>query len=297
MGQEKTEITIPDFFLGRDDTATIGEGTATYAVYSGRENRHEMPVRTSSNVLIYLLEGTKILHTDKEDIAIHPGNAVFLKRGSYCMSEILAESGEPYRAVLLFYSDRVLLDFLSRYPDTLQNIIPQEESDLFYVAADETMRRTIESIIPYFSSDSSHAADIVALKFEEIFLHLLGLECKERFRYFLFQMLSSQQVAFSRLFDQADEPIESVEEMIRLSRLPRAKFYEAFQTYYGVAPKKWLDEKRLESAKRRLAVTTDPVTTIAQDVGYQSSSWFAQRFKERYGRTPSQYRQAKTDND
>lgn len=53
----------------------------------------------------------------------------------------------------------------------------------------------------------------------------------------------------------------------------------------------FLNNYRIREASRLLATTRTPISSIALDVGYSSLSVFNKAFKERFGMTPSAYRQ------
>jgi len=289
------KVTIPDYFFNQEGTLDIGNGEAVYAVYSSNRNQNRIQVQVASNVLIYLQQGRKILHGSDGDVTVETGQAVFLTEGSYCMSEVTDTDTESYRAILLFYPRKVLLDFAVRHPEIGWEVSEWEKRSFFPVDVDVKMRATLDSVTPYFYSPVPGALEIIALKFEEIFLHLLITDASGNFRNFLAGVQVSGAGSLARLFDDPDREIGSVEEMIRLSGWPKTRFYALFEEYYGRSPKKWLDDRRLHIAKTRLLSTDDSITSIAYELGYQSSSWFTQRFKSHYGMTPSQYRRDKTD--
>jgi len=67
---------------------------------------------------------------------------------------------------------------------------------------------------------------------------------------------------------------------------------EAFRAQTGTTVFDYLRELRLREAHRQLAETTLDIQTIAQDVGYSSGANFSTAFRERFGLSPRQFRQA-----
>lgn len=59
---------------------------------------------------------------------------------------------------------------------------------------------------------------------------------------------------------------------------------------YNLTPIQALNKIRLEKAKELLVTTSCSINTIAEQVGFQSTSYFIQQFKKMYGSTPAQYR-------
>lgn len=67
---------------------------------------------------------------------------------------------------------------------------------------------------------------------------------------------------------------------------------EAFRNQTGTTVFDYLREMRLREAHRQLAETTLDIQTIAHDVGYSSGANFSTAFRERFGLSPRQFRQA-----
>ncbi|MFZ2648587.1 MAG: helix-turn-helix domain-containing protein [Burkholderiaceae bacterium] len=81
-----------------------------------------------------------------------------------------------------------------------------------------------------------------------------------------------------------------VAKMVALSGLPERTFKRRFQQATAMSPLDYLHTLRLEEAKQMLEATELPVEAIAQEVGYQDSSFFGRLFKRKVALTPAQYR-------
>ena len=67
---------------------------------------------------------------------------------------------------------------------------------------------------------------------------------------------------------------------------------DAFHARYGCTITQYIQGQRMERAERLLANTDLPVGQIAQIVGYQNPSRFAEIFRRNTGRSPAEYRRA-----
>lgn len=81
-----------------------------------------------------------------------------------------------------------------------------------------------------------------------------------------------------------------VEEMSRRCGLPARTFKRRFMQATGLTPIKYVQQLRIEAAKRRLERTRDAIDEIAWDVGYDDAAFFRRLFKRTTGLTPGQYR-------
>lgn len=64
-----------------------------------------------------------------------------------------------------------------------------------------------------------------------------------------------------------------------------------FKKQTGITFTEYLNNKRIEEAKRLLRSTSDMTYEIAEKVGYYNYRYFSQMFKKVVGLTPTQYRQ------
>jgi AraC-like DNA-binding protein len=90
-------------------------------------------------------------------------------------------------------------------------------------------------------------------------------------------------------------------ETITLADLARQSGYaptylgHKFRQQLGIAPMDYLFQVRLQHACALLQTTDKPVTTIAHDVGFADSRYFATRFQRSMGVTPSRFRLRRRD--
>lgn len=81
-----------------------------------------------------------------------------------------------------------------------------------------------------------------------------------------------------------------VEELVRRSGLPERTFKRRFTQATGRAPISYVQQLRVEEAKRRLERTTAPIDQISFDVGYEDPASFRRLFRRLTHVTPGEYR-------
>nr|WP_205663528.1 hypothetical protein [Arcobacter caeni] len=80
--------------------------------YIQYEEQYKNEVFISTNILIFVIKGSKILHFKDEKIVANSEDILFLKSGNYVMSEMV---DDYYEAILFMYDDTILLDFIKKY--------------------------------------------------------------------------------------------------------------------------------------------------------------------------------------
>jgi AraC family transcriptional regulator len=93
--------------------------------------------------------------------------------------------------------------------------------------------------------------------------------------------------------DNLNQPI-TLAALSQEAGLSRFHLLRLFKLAYGETPLKRLMRIRIEEAKRRLIKTTQSITEIALDCGFENPGHFATVFRRLEGVTPSAYRQPKT---
>lgn len=75
--------------------------------------------------------------------------------------------------------------------------------------------------------------------------------------------------------------------------MSRTSFSERFRTQVGTPPLEYLTRWRLMLARNALKTGTEPLGSIARQIGYESDTAFSLAFKRAYGISPGRYRTAK----
>lgn len=82
----------------------------------------------------------------------------------------------------------------------------------------------------------------------------------------------------------------SLVQLARQFHYSPSQMIRCFNSVYGVSPKQYLTQLRIQKAEHLLSNSTVRVADIGTAVGFHSPSYFIQRFKKSEGMTPAQYR-------
>lgn len=99
--------------------------------------------------------------------------------------------------------------------------------------------------------------------------------------------------AAAMLRDSADgdaDRDENIEDVAHRLGYGKSRLYSLFTREVGMAPNDYRQRARIKRCCERLSKTSDSVTTIGIESGFQSSQYFARVFKKYVGVTPTDYR-------
>ncbi|MCE3037895.1 helix-turn-helix domain-containing protein [Helicobacter anatolicus] len=292
----------------------MGEHIA-FAAYK-QETTGVSRVHVQMHCFILIQKGSKILHTKNGDVKIQAGEGMFLKADHYTLSNIIAENS-PYQAILLFFDNVALIEFIAKYKYRFQKIPmkskPQQADfnfkntfEIFRLLATPALSSIISSFDLYingfvttdqreakksFISCNSSLLSLIMHKFEELFLYL-GMEYGEVFNAFVQSVLRECNLNLDIALSLCQRDFINVCEMAELANTDQASFSRKFKQAFGLSPKNWLDEKRFEKAIMLLQDSTKNIQEICTECGFSSTSWFIERFKKRYHQTPKQYQKS-----
>ena len=280
------KIIVPDFLekeniLNKLDNFSI----CKYIQYN--EDGFKKEVFISTNILFFVIRGSKILHFKDKKVVVNSQDVLFLKSGDYLMSEVL---DGYYEAILFMYDDNILFDFIKKYNLSFEDM-PLFGDNYFKIKKTSTFEIFQSSVISYLDTNSSSHESIIKLKLEEAFLNILESESKNLFKSFLASIYNNSlfKIKIEKEFKHDENILLFAKEFNITDLAFRNKFKEAF----GITPKKWQNLKKLEKAKLLLETSDYNVTQVCQKSGFDNISWFVQAFKNEYGITPKQIKNNK----
>lgn len=101
--------------------------------------------------------------------------------------------------------------------------------------------------------------------------------------------LIAMQNALNFIQERFMEPL-TLEEICRAAMTGKNRLTALFSRFVGMPPVRYLNDYRLFEARNLVLYTEKPVSQISEETGFQQVSYFVQRFRERYGLSPLQYR-------
>ncbi|WP_018151770.1 AraC family transcriptional regulator [Leeia oryzae] len=239
----------------------------------------------SHPVLILVAKGEKTVRWPGGEFVIHTGGAVAIAGGQTLDITNRGPEGGQYEAYWLVWDDALLKNFVRQHSATTVQPIHQALPmaaipDGFHAACERAVQAICDDAVP---------VSIAQHHMNEVLLWLMdagGL--------FSMKEIASTSHRVRNMISQ--QPAHNwaapdVAETLAMSEATLRRKLAAEHTRFSDL----LLDVRMSCAIQLLQSTTIPVTRIAQEVGYDSSSHFSDRFRQRFGFSPSALRRSQAD--
>jgi AraC-like DNA-binding protein len=285
-------IRFPASTGDKNDSNTLQLGNAPLARYRKATAAGKRTSFITEHTLIFVLRGHKYLHIEEQTHTAETGQLVLLKRGIYALSEFVPD-GLDYEALLIFFTD----DFVKKFLHTHQLSVTGGAAATAHlvIPVNDLLNAFKNQFMEYFGRTMNGLESILQLKLQELMLLLLGGPQGLQVLSFL------QGIAYGKPLDidfivrrHLLQPL-SLEELAKLSGRSLASFKRDFQQQYNCAPKKWINEQRLEHARMLLQHSGKNVTEVALECGFENIPHFIKIFKQKFGFTPNSLRGKESD--
>ncbi len=277
---------VPNHLLEHMPDKVISADSIFTFAYTSSTKQKRIAVRNTTHVMILITSGSKTIHLENDEQSFKAGDIILLTQGNYFMSEIAGDKG-IYEAVLIYFEDDFIMDFMKKH-----HIQPESKTskDMIYFSSGSLLQPLISSYKLYIHQNLQQQNEIIKLKTQEIFLHLLTKD-KPLFYKWLQAITRSSKHRILHILESNLDMITSVDDMCKIARISKYELRSSIKNASGLHPKAWLDTKRLEQAALLLKSSDESISSIATSCGYSTVSWFGVQFKKAYGISPKVYRE------
>lgn len=271
---------IPEIYLDK------GKNAPDLFVYDFRMTNEvvKSKVNLSMNMFSFLQVGKKQVHFADTSIAVNPQQSLLLKKGNCLWTELL-DQDNVYYCKLFFFSEKKVIDFLEKH--NIKKPTKKKEFPFFTIENDRYINSYLNSLNTISSAPPIFMENLLSVKFEEIMLYLLNKYGK-RFEGYLHSLISNHKSPFQKIVEGNTHSNLKLEEIAFLCNMSLSTFKRYFTSEYKVSPGKWLQDKRLQTAKELLEGGNLRSSDIYLEMGYSNLSNFSIAFKNKFGISPKE---------
>ncbi|WP_319778953.1 AraC family transcriptional regulator [Maridesulfovibrio sp.] len=282
-------LTIPGFIHSSPEFADITVDGITFVQFQSRKSEIRHEVCVSQHSLVFVLEGTKYIHSTDGDMVVRKGEAFFCRKGCHLMSEMIPENGGTFDTVLFFFDDKMFANFVDRLP-VKQSGYSGAERSAFNIKISEQVGIYLSSMMSLFDSPLGKNKDFLRLKVQELLHYICTTPGNSEFVRFLFLCRDEGRGDLSVVMEQYFNKNISLESMAELSGRSLSSFKREFKKTFKTTPARWIRERRMSWAEQLIRNSGKSITEISYESGYESLSHFSSLFRKNYGVTPREYR-------
>ncbi len=233
------------------------------------KNRHSLVSNRKYNSFILRMSGCTRYVFDGFHIELHPGEIVFLPKGSCYEFRMMTDMPCNYISI--------------SFEGDIERAVPSSYSFDGFQDADEF----INSIYTLWNFGNKSEKYRCYSIFYNLLSYLEGLENQIYIDKSKFNIISP---AVSHLKSHIYDCDLNIETLHKLCGISGTYFRDIFQSHYGTSPQKYISSKRLSRAKAVIdSGDYGTISEIAASVGYTDPLYFSRAFKKKYGVSPSLY--------
>ncbi|MEN7549344.1 AraC family transcriptional regulator [Rapidithrix thailandica] len=285
------DIKLQDYFRATDEHNTLVLNDLIYAEYRSYLGPTQHKLWSEDHFMVFVIQGIKKIITTDQQYTIQPGEGLFLKKGSFVMSEI-PDQDDCYKSLLLFTSDQYLCDFFKE----LQHLFPSDpQNQIIHTSVPFTVDHQLQSLLQAISDISTQAhsskeKEIAKLRVKELLIHILDVKSNHTLRECLQALtIKNNEVQLKEVMESNFTANIALKDFAQLAGMSLSKFKRHFESFYQTSPGKWLLHKRLQHAQRLLNSTDMNISEIAFHCGFQNLSHFSKVFKQHTGFSPTEF--------
>lgn len=265
------------------------------ARYFAVQDHYKAEAYMEQNLLNIILEGKKMLHTKEGDVEVRAGEAFFLSRGEYVMSEVC--EGGRYACLLIFFDEKIIGNWLSPILEKIPlhvKTVSHLSEPFCKIELTPIMKSTALSLLPFIEQKPAFVDSILVLKLQELLLLLLGSADGTKLVSY-FQNLLPRSIDMKVFMEEHFTKNWNIAEFARHCGRSLSAFKTEFALQFKTTPMKWILEKRVERAHFLIEKGGLSVGEAAFRSGFKTQSHFSRLFKARHAETPTNFRDKKSN--
>lgn len=249
-------------------------------LYENKQTGEKNKVLFSQNVISFVIAGEKEIFLPAAGVTIRNGLAL-IGLANCLMSERKPANNQSYKALLIFFDNDFLAEFIVKYGDLIE-MKKTENQSVGVVAYDVYLKLYRDFILKTIASSTDILSQrMKKLKVEELLLYLLQHYPTE-FRAFLNKNFDVNEIQFKAIIEHNRLKNLRIDEVAFLCHMSISTFKRHFKKYYATSPQQWFLQERMHHAKLLLEQGKRP-SEIYRQAGYSTLSNFLKAYKKFFG--------------
>lgn len=295
-------IVVPDCFFEKAAPFTYFR-TENLEIIRYQHQQQEVvnEVILNKSLLLFVNKGGKRLKVSGQEATLSDHQGAFIPKGSYLMTEVSDhQSPNGFESLMVLIEDEFLRSFYSnqalRMPIVDQDQKAKRPMPHPWVGFEKTpfLDTSISSLQVFFEYPERVNNLFLEEKIREVLLYLLDTGCSpELLRHMKFTSSGGRNAQLRQFLERHYMQPWTVEHFAEEFGLSVSTFKRECNASLGVSPKRWINKRRMESAREKLLCSDASLTDIAMDLGFGDGSHFSKTFRKEFNCSPSAFRNSK----
>ena len=223
-----------------------------------------------------ILNATGEGHLNEDSCILKPNTIVLAKPGQRRYSKT------HFKCYYMHY----ILDPQSKYYDLLM-----QAPNFYRIINGKTYLKIFEDLFYYLNIlNMAPTSDLVQAKTIELFFFLLkDADANRQLPSFTFKKINTMQTILNYIEEHYSDKL-TLDLLANISGYSKNHFATIFKTIVGVSPQKYIEQVRIDNAKKMLLQTNSTLIDIAYKCGFPSQAYLNFIFKKHMHMTPLEYR-------
>jgi AraC-like DNA-binding protein len=282
----------------------FGSAKAEFSVYDTAASARRVPLSASNPLFCGMVTGKKVIHSaEGAVIPFLPSESLVVPSGQTIHIDFPEATSATPTTCLTVEIDR---EEVRRTVARLNEVAPRSEDSGAWVYDDasvchfanpEGIELTVQKLTTLFTEDHPDREVLIGLGVQELIVRMLRMEARR-----VLLEGSEKEASVHRLAQAAEYAKRHLHRAITVADLARAAcmsepaFFRAFRAEFGQTPLAYVTDLRMKRACQLLRSTRSRVASVAEAVGFSSTSHFIRLFRRYTGQTPKQYQLANRNN-
>ncbi|MGR3811206.1 AraC family transcriptional regulator [Jiulongibacter sp. NS-SX5] len=266
-------------------------------IYETHQKAESVNLTFSDPVLASMIRGKKVMHLkDQDPFEFFPNESVIVGGGETMGIDFPEATMEnPTQCLALALSSEKILKVVAELNEKTPLIDDKKgwtfDDKNFYFTNDDVVNYLLTHLIEIFTEDN-RAKDVFAeYTLKELIIRLMQTKARVFLMDNLSNLINTNRLAHALQYieDRMHENI-SVAKLADQSCMSEANFYRCFKNQLGISPVEYMNQKRIERAKKMLSNIENSIADTSLACGFNSLNHFFKLFKKYTGYTPANFR-------
>ena len=239
----------------------------------------------TSHCLEIVLTGSCKVHSSECTHKLIAQDIHFRKRGNYTI-----EPSEDYSSLLYFFENPFIINFLKEHVEpSFQEELYAEIPPFLFKTSPFIIANTQETI-DVIQNTREYNSCIAKFSLHQILLQILDRAPDKKYLAYLRYLIHNKKIDLHYYLETNFTENLDLKTLAKQTGRSLSSFKTDFKKEFHTTPQKWLLSRRLKHANHLIKNSTDPISDIAYQSGFENISHFSRVYKDKFGFSPIETR-------